>query len=122
MRVKKISKFILLIGIFFTVQLGTAQKAVAMDTFQLGQKILPVCLAYFNSAGTLLNVWSNVTQTDDSYVLKFLDERSRELPLREILLRQYAEKSKKDLVERNKTEYSQFSVKGDYLEEIYTVV
>ena len=55
-------------------------------------------------------------------MLKFLDERSRELPLREILLRQYAEKSKKDLVERNKTEYSQFSVKGGYLEEIYTVV
>ncbi|MEF3691630.1 MAG: hypothetical protein V3574_01070 [Candidatus Moraniibacteriota bacterium] len=119
---KKILKSILTLGIFFAVQFGTAEKAVAMDTFQLGQKILPVCLAYFNSAGALLDVWSNVTQADDSYVLKFFDEHSRELPLREILLRQYAEKSKKDVVERDKTEYSRFSVRGEYLEEVLTVV
>lgn len=122
MRVKKFLKLFLIVFLVVAVQFANVEKAVAYDTVGLGQRILPVCLVYLAPGGAILNIWSNVSQIDDAYVLKFIDRESRELPSSGKLFSQYIQKSKKDLVERNKTESTQFLQSNNSLEEVRTIV
>lgn len=122
MRVNKLSKIILSIFLAFAIQFFSVQKVVANDTLDLGQKILPVCLVYLTPGGKIFNIWRNVNQIDDSYVIKFLDQESKELPLNKGLFSQYIQKSQKDFVDKSRTESVRFLNSGDYLEEVLTVV
>lgn len=122
MRVNKFSKIFLVVLLVLAMQFTNAEKAVAYDAVSLGQKILPVCLVYLAPGGAIVNIWSNVSQIDDAYVLKFIDRENRELPSSGKLFAQYIQKSKKDLVERDKTESTQFLENNNSLEEIRTVV
>ena len=69
MRVKKFLKLFLIVFLVVAVQFANVEKAVAYDTVGLGQRILPVCLVYLAPGGAILNIWSNVSQIDDAYVL-----------------------------------------------------
>lgn len=122
MRVKKISKIIWVFFLIFTVQFVNVKKAVASDTLSLGQNILPVCLVYLTPGGSIFNIWSNVSQLDDLYVIKFIDQKNGELPINRNLFSQYIQKAQKDIVEKNKTETTQFLTNNNSLEEIRTIV
>lgn len=122
MRVNKLSKLFLSIVLFFTTQFINVEKAVANDTLNLGQRILPVCLVYLTPGGAIFNIWSNVSQIDDLYVIKFLNEENVEMPLSGNLFSQYISEAKKDIVERDKTEITQFVTDSNSLEEIRTIV
>jgi hypothetical protein len=122
MRVNKSLKLIWVFFLIFAIQFASVKKAVASDTLGFGQSILPVCLVYLTPGGAIFNIWSNVSQLDNLYVIKFIDQDSEELPLSENLLAQYIQKSQKDVVKRDKTEITQFLNNNNSIEEVRTIV
>ncbi|MFA6183480.1 MAG: hypothetical protein WC682_00065 [Parcubacteria group bacterium] len=72
--------------------------------------------------GGIDNIWSNVGQSDDIYVIKFFNEKKEELPTSRNLFSQYVLGSQKDIVEKNKTQEIRFSSRDNFLEEIRTIV
>jgi hypothetical protein len=122
MRVNKLSKIIWVFFLIFAIQFVNVKRAVANDMLSLGQSILPVCLVYLAPGGAILNIWSNVSQVDDLYVIKFIDQKSGELPVSGSLFAQYIQRAQKDVVEKDKTEITQFFADDNSLEEIRTIV
>lgn len=118
----KLLKIIWVFFLIFAIQFASVQEVVASDNLSLGQRILPVCLVYLTAQGGIFNIWSNVSQVDDLYVIKFLNEENMELPISGNLFSQYVSEAKKDIVERDKTEITQFVTNNNSLEEIRTIV
>lgn len=122
MRVNKLSKIIWVFFLIFTIQFVNIEEAVANETLSLGQSILPVCLVYLTPGGSIFNIWSNVSQLDDLYVIKFIDQENGELPVSGNLFTQYIQKAQRDIVDKDRTETTQFLTNNRSLEEIRTVV
>ena len=76
MRVIK-AKWVLVFGGCFLAFFVFSAKNVAAENINFSQKILPVQFAYLNGNKEVENIWSNVSATDDQYVLKFIDQKSK---------------------------------------------
>ena len=104
---------------FFASNIGDAK---ADSNMNFSQKILPVNFVYLNKKGDIGSVWSNVSASDDLYVVKFFDEKKHEVPLSQNLLRQFAKKSESMTSSMSVSEHVQFVQKGSVLQEIKTLV
>ncbi|MFZ2153817.1 MAG: hypothetical protein WAV16_01155 [Candidatus Moraniibacteriota bacterium] len=103
------------------MQIVTTDKAVA-DGLNCSQSILPVKFVYMTDQGSIDNIWSNVGQWDDLYVIKFFSAKKTELPLDSELLSRYAQSTTRDIVELNRTQETKLLTIQDKTEEIITVV
>ena len=121
MRVNFFLKTIWMIVLICNFQIASADRAVA-SSLNVNQSILPVKFVYLSGHGYINDIWSNVGERDDLYVVKFFNEDKEEVPLTEGLFSQYTEEAEKVMVQRDITQSNQF-LKGDKLtEEILTIV
>ena len=70
-------KWVMLFGGWFLALFVFSAQNVRAENMNFSQKILPVQFAYLNDKKEIENIWSNVSATDDQYVLKFIDQKSK---------------------------------------------
>lgn len=114
-------KTIWMIVLIFNFQIATVNKAVASN-LNLAQSILPVKFVYLSEYGCINDIWSNVNNQDDVYVVKFFDKEKTELPLTKSLFSQYVQKTQNVIVSKNITQSTQFLTDGRIVEEVTTIV
>lgn len=121
MRVNFFLKTIWMIVLICNFQIASADRAVA-SSLSVNQSILPVKFVYLSGHGYINDIWSNVGERDDLYVVKFFNEDKEELPLTKGLFSQYTEKAQKVTVQKNITQSNQFLMSETTIEEIMTIV
>jgi hypothetical protein len=110
--------FVMLVSILLGVP---AQSASAANT-TMSQSILPVRFVYLQKDGNINRIWSNVTEKDEVYVVKFFDEKKKEVPMDKKNILEYTQKSQTTIVSKQSTQEIQFVAGSDGIEEIKTVV
>lgn len=98
------------------------QKACASSDMQFGQSILPVRFVYLDQEGDVGKIWSNVSQDDSQYVIKFFDEKKQEMPPSRYLVAQYFKAGQETIIDGRITKCTQLIEKDNYIEEVRTIV
>jgi len=112
----------------FSLAVGAAlfcvfpQKALAATNTTMSQSILPVRFVYLEKNGTIDHIWSNVTEKDSAYVVKFFDKEKKEVSMEKRMILKYVEKSKEAAISRQSTQEIRFIESAQGIEEIKTVV
>lgn len=101
--------------------LNSSEQVLAANT-TMSQSILPVRFVYLEKDGSIDHIWSNVTEKDSQYVVKFFDIKQKEISTEKNMILTYVEKSKKDIVSRQSTQETLFLERAGGIEEIKTVV
>ncbi|MDD5463529.1 MAG: hypothetical protein PHP62_00045 [Candidatus Moranbacteria bacterium] len=120
-------KNVLQICLFFLV-VGAAslcvspKQVLAATSATMSQSILPVRFVYLEKNGAIDSIWSNVTEKDSVYVVKFFDKEKNEVSTEQAMLLKYVEKSKKATVSRQSTQETKFVKTNSGIEEIKTIV
>ena len=95
------------------------------ENVNFSQKILPVRLAYLNENREVENIWSNVSVTDDQYVLKFIDQKSKvEVAVDSKTLLSFQQKKSKENCISSLANYLtiDFIQTGETVEEVRTYI
>lgn len=98
-----------------------AERVLAANT-TMSQQILPVRFVYLEKDGSIERVWSNVTEKDAGYVVKFFDKKQKEVSMDKKMILKYVEKSGEVAISRQSTQQVQFVESSYGIEEIKTVV
>jgi hypothetical protein len=110
--------FVMLVSILLGVPF---QSASAANT-TMSQRILPVRFVYLQKDGNINHIWSNVTEKDELYVVKFFNEKKEEVLMDKRNILEYTQKSQTTIVSKQSTQEIQFVAGSDGIEEIKTVV
>ena len=132
---KKDVKKIILVVFIFLWGFSFPQWSAEAANVTFGQSILPVRFVYLDQEGEVSSIWSNVSARDKVYVVKFFNEKTKsEVRMSEGLLARYRtaivqdenQAGKLKSFVRNSNTFTQASVdfveKGDYFEEVHTIV
>jgi len=135
MRVKNGLKKIIFVVLLCICGLSFPQWNAEAANVTFGQSILPVRFVYLDQEGEVSSIWSNVSAKDKVYVVKFFNEKTRsEVGIDKGLLVRYRTAMTQDENQavklkgfaRNNNMFTQASIdfveKGDYLEEVHTIV
>ena len=120
-------KNVLQVSLFFLV-VGAAsfcvspKQALAATSTTMSQSILPVRFVYLEKNGAIDSIWSNVTEKDSLYVVKFFDIEKKEVLTEQSMLLKYVEKSRTATVSRQSTQETKFVKTDGGIEEIKTIV
>ncbi|HAS00256.1 MAG: hypothetical protein US57_C0004G0006 [Candidatus Moranbacteria bacterium GW2011_GWC2_37_73] len=118
--VLQVSLFFLVVGAaLFCV---SSKQALAATSTTMSQSILPVRFVYLEKNGAIDSIWSNVTEKDSAYVVKFFDKEKNEVSMQQRMILKYVEKSKETTVSRQSTQEIKFVETKNGIEEIKTVV
>ncbi|HBI34133.1 MAG TPA: hypothetical protein DEA43_03030 [Candidatus Moranbacteria bacterium] len=98
------------------------EKTLAATNTTMSQSILPVRFVYLEKDGAIDSIWSNVTEKDSLYVVKFFDKEKKEVLTQQSMLLKYVEKSKTATVSRQSTQETKFVKTDSGIEEIKTIV
>lgn len=132
MRVKfKIKSAFLLVSLCVSFVLPFFRTQAA--GLSLNQSILPVKMVYLDSRDRVDSIWSNVSDSDTIYAVKFIRKKSNEeISMRQDILNRFQQESTKNVSAYGWSgngageKFSQLSVnfvqKNDQLEEIRTYV
>lgn len=123
---------VLIIAVFLlAANLLLVDFSEANSSVNFSQSILPVKFVYLDGKGGIKNIWSNVTEKDSLYIVKFLDEKNKtEVRTSENLMGNYQKiaRTEKSFYSGNAGQCSfdclaiDFVKSGEVLEEVHTVV
>lgn len=108
-RVKKIMCLVVVLSQFFAFGFLFPCSAEAAN-FNFSQSILPVRFVYLGENNEIEKIWSNISERDDVYAIKFFDYNLREMDFNEDFLYSFQK-----TLEQEKTVSASMSIATNFI-------